>query len=236
MLSERVDLRVAFHHFDGTVYVNCKFVFKNTGPACNARIGFPDQGDADGADDTNPGPYTVLDHFRSWVDGRRVSTKLIAGPADLNPLSWHVKTVHFAAHQTRVIRDSYSQKLGGGTTSSPYRSLNVSSIWDVAYEMDTGASWLGKIGSAIVRVEMPFAVKKSRPFPGRGNPYEYKRWSWLGPRQVMYQGFSRAVSHGRALEFSKTNFKPSEDSDVHVYWPVPGGRDLDGYDNVHGRY
>src|SRR2546421_6444969 len=144
MVSERVII-VAGTKTDA---VDCRFVFKNEGPACNVRMGFPDEGDGSYLtaieEGDMPHPYGCIQHFRSWIDGRRVATTTVENKNYENgPVSWHTKIVHFAAGQTRVVTDRYSV---------PWGLIHDPTIRITQYTMHTGSSWKGPIGSAVLSV------------------------------------------------------------------------------------
>src|SRR5215212_2408570 len=92
MESEVVTMTVG----DKIVTVDCRFTFRNHGPACAVRMGFPDIGvGASDPDEKNSedylrhGPVSTFKSFHSWVDGKEVSTKLIR--ADEPGHFWHAK-------------------------------------------------------------------------------------------------------------------------------------------------
>ncbi len=63
---------------------------------------------------------------------------------------WRVKSVPFAAHQTRVVRDEYVAALS-------YPSMVSRSPEDArwfTYILDTGASWKGPIGRERVTIDL----------------------------------------------------------------------------------
>lgn len=152
MTSEFITITVN----DDGVDVNCNFVFTNHGPACTVRMGFPDRGvgslDPDEDEDSTAvlktPPSTTFDFFRSYVDGHRVKTKLIRGSGEGE--YWHTKSVRFAAHGVRRVRDVYSQRVGGGLTVIGGRYARSS---EIGYILNTGASWHGSIGRTEIVVK-----------------------------------------------------------------------------------
>lgn len=124
--------------------VSCEFVFVNHGPAANVTMGFPAFA---GYGLERPELMVPrLQAFRSWVDGRRVSTRIVPGAPVVRwpkgkgpPNRWYTKAVWFGAGQQRLVRDTYVQPHGwpGGGGFFPYA-------------LKTGASWNGPIG----RVEL----------------------------------------------------------------------------------
>jgi hypothetical protein len=244
MASEHVEITIKKKGYHGTVFVDAKFVFQNTGGPCDVRIGFPDKGE--GALETEYGlnksdaldkhekvaPFSALEDFQSWVDGQHQKTEIVDADSKDEVASWHVKVVHFGDHQKRVIRDSYDEMLGGGATNSWYNKLTTVYIWEAAYEMDTGASWKGPIGKATVVVNAPFRVRRVL----RVSPREEDIWNRIGKGTMCYSGFAKPHAHGHTLIFTRSNFKPDISSDIHVYWPIPGGRGSDGEDYANPKY
>ncbi len=136
MRSARVDADMT----PETAWVECNFVFENTGPAQTVLMGFPETEAA-----AAPAPGGRLRHFRSWVDGDRVETVWRAGSGrDGDRTAWHTKQVHFAAGQTRLVRDTYQAEYGGSVAGDNC----------FYYPMYTGASWRGPIGLMQVTVRL----------------------------------------------------------------------------------
>jgi len=140
-----------------TAWVECDFVFENTGPAKAVLMGFPETEAV-----ALEGEGGRLRDFRSWVDGQRVETAWRPGTSrDGEGIGWHTKEVHFAAGQTRLVRDTYQAKYGGSVVGDTF----------FYYPMHTGASWQGPIGLMEVTVRL-------RDFEGktisdiRPEPYE----------------------------------------------------------------
>jgi hypothetical protein len=121
-------------------HVRARFVFKNHGPACDVKMGFPDQSWGDGHAGGG------FEGFRSWVDGREVRTQFVEGtnPDPSQALDWWVKRVHFNRGQTRVVEDEY---FGGGGYDSSGNQF-------IMYELDTGDSWKGPIGRGRIVVDV----------------------------------------------------------------------------------
>ena len=115
--------------------VRCEFVFVNDGPATTVTMGFPafrGYGES-GLRQAVP----VLRGFRSWVDGKAVSTSIVerSSKPDQPPDRWYVKRVRFESGQRRVVRDEYLQP-NGEISSGQYF---------FPYALKTGASWHGPI-------------------------------------------------------------------------------------------
>jgi hypothetical protein len=134
--------------------VRCEFVFVNDGPATTVTMGFPAfRGYGDGV---SPKAIPALTGFRSWVDDKVVSTRIIerSRKPDQRPDRWYVKAVRFASGQRRVVRDEYLQP--NGEISSGMRFF--------PYTLETGASWHGPIG------QVEFVLRWTEP-------YEWKLYS-----------------------------------------------------------
>jgi len=140
MVSMKVDMQLSkgkgpIASYAG-VSVKSRFVFHNTGAPVTASMGFPEyrQGDATG-----------FQQLRCKVDGRRVSVKRILGQRSARADTyWWVKNVRFGSNKTRVVE--YSYKCSLEADGSGYRHA--------AYIMETGRSWQGTIGEAIITVDI----------------------------------------------------------------------------------
>jgi len=226
MVRERVVVTVE----KGTAKYDCTFYFQNQGAPCKVRIGFPDRGR--GADETShmedvynakekhkPIPaYQNLGHFRSWVDGKEVKTVLI--PVGEEAASWHTKVVAFKGGQTRVVRDTFVMKYGSGLTSSGGAAEMRT------YVMSTGASWKGNIGDAEVIVRFAKGVLPGAPKPipakitgqPQGDALGYKKWASVPKNGVLWSGFAMPSVRGNELRFHRRNFKPTQKSDIWLYF------------------
>jgi hypothetical protein len=119
MVGEEVHIKLP----DGKV--EARFVFKNEGPATTITIGFPEQGK-----DTMPRRPSHLVSFKSWVDGKLVSTKQVFtekpedGGNDYYYKSWWIKKVPFAKGQTLTIEPISKVRFG-----SPNLCLGLCLCW-----------------------------------------------------------------------------------------------------------
>ncbi|HEX5324927.1 MAG TPA: hypothetical protein VFW40_14160, partial [Capsulimonadaceae bacterium] len=139
MVEERVSItNPKFPH------VTASFVFHNDGRATTVLIGFPERAYGAGADKQGAG----LANFQSLVDGKpiRVTERPDSGNvADSGDYEgWLVKKVHFGAHQTHVITDTYD---GGGGEEAMGSQFFV-------YVLKSGASWKGPIGRAVISADL----------------------------------------------------------------------------------
>jgi hypothetical protein len=124
-----------------TSTVDCRFVFRNTGPAVTVKMGFPESGNA------NAGTGAGFTSFNTWVDGVRVRATVEGYTEERRAGTWHrwrVKTVRFAAGQTRRVRVRYSARTTEDSTGG--RRFE--------YAVGTGGSWKGPIGRGVVRVRV----------------------------------------------------------------------------------
>jgi hypothetical protein len=84
----------------------------------------------------------AIESFRSWVDGVEVKCRRVPDANRLLPESdapsWWTKRVVFPRGAIRTLRDHY--------TVSPFWSASLG-IRGFQYELWTGASWKGTIGS-----------------------------------------------------------------------------------------
>jgi hypothetical protein len=203
------------------IKVDCKFLFHNSGPACIVRMGFPDEGQ--GAAEpyqgdpvpTGPNLKATFLSYESWVDGKKVPTKLI--PTNDRSLYWHAKTVTFKANSDCIIRDVYSLPPGAQVTSENGMYQQTS------YVLHTGASWHGPIGRAeiIVKfapdvVQAPIQLKAMSSLTNHS--LEHLKWSTFPKGTVIYEGPSTPSLDGNTLRFVRTNVVPTKKDDVHLYY------------------
>jgi hypothetical protein len=214
MVSEVVRLHVGKR----IVRADCRFVFRNEGPATTVKMGFPDE---DSAREGEKGK-SVFKSFRSWVDGRSVTTRI---EEDDNDGVWQVKQVDLPANKTVVVRDVYSVSPGmgfqGGTWWMSY----------AAYTLHTGASWKGSIGRADVYVTLLTGLPApKRLVPKQALDYkeaaldfdkasELRKWNRMLRRHrntVFWTGPSKPTLKGRTIAFHARNVEPSEGDDIFL--------------------
>jgi len=132
------EMEVAIDLYPHRAEVECGYLFRNTGPAVTVRMGFPEGGNQAGRS-KHPAGFTT---FHTTVDGKSVPTRIegfTVSPHSGEWQRWRVKAVSFAAGQTRRVTVQYTAPLG---------------IWSTGegklfrYEVRTGSSWNGPIGSA----------------------------------------------------------------------------------------
>jgi hypothetical protein len=201
--------------------VDCRFVFRNDGPACSVRMGFPDRGEgAMDPDEENENPMrtppkSTFLSFKSWVDSAPVKTELIR--ADKPGRFWHAKTVEFPANGQRAVRDLYTLPVGAQIT------VHNSNLAQMYYILHTGASWHGPIGRSEVlvtfnrrRMAAPLHPVRLSSVP-KHDPYDWSPSHWQ-PGTVVYQGPAAPAVSGKTLRFVRTNWRPAEGDDVQVYF------------------
>lgn len=162
-------------------HVNAVFTFRNEGAACTATIGFPAYAGGDGSN-------TNLANFRSWVDGRPIAVRRVAGKSsndDEGSTGWYIKRVHFEKGQTHIITDDYDGGLG--------ESNGVRMFF---YVLATGASWHRPIGHGIIIIDASGITRWGRPT--------------LSPNRFAWQG-STATWQFR-------NLRPNQHDDVRIEW------------------
>lgn len=185
MVSERVDVKITrgIEQWEvPTAKVRCVFYFRNEGPATTVKMGFPEDSYADAVDTRSM--TSKLEHFQSWVDGKRIGTRLLLDKKNHGQTfgAWHVKDVPFARGQTRKIVDTYTGGIGaevGGT------------VW-FEYTLQSGASWKGSIGEAVIRVDA--SALRSR-YGASASPGGY-------------------VERGGIFTWTLRNLEPTKDIDV----------------------
>jgi hypothetical protein len=219
MTSEVIKMTVG----EKDVFVDCSFVFTNSGKACTVRMGFPDVGI--GANDPDEEteqsalaktpPHTTFQSFASYVNGSPVKTKLIR--ADEEGHYWHTKTVRFPAHSVVRVRDVYRQLTGGGIVNIGKQGGNAS---EVAYILHTGSSWHGPIGRSEVDVtfktpvvSQPQPVSQKEASGGRAGHSIKKA---LPPDSVVWKGPCAPTVSGKTLRFVRTNWRPKPSDDIEL--------------------
>ena len=171
--------------------VHCTFAFHNTGPGATVRMGFPERGNrADGGK-----PPIGFSTFQTWVDGKevRAHTEGLTVHPEGNWHRWRVKRVRFAANQTRRVEVDYRAPLGAVSDGSRF----------FRYDVSTGSSWKGPIGSARVTIAAHYD-------PGRAEFH-------IGP------AFRKTGAD--TYEWTATQIEPTSDDDVSVTF-LPGFRNV----------
>ncbi|HYE80466.1 MAG TPA: DUF4424 family protein, partial [bacterium] len=168
------DLRIALD--DGISTVEVQFRFHNTGGATEVTMAFPDEGMGDS------GGRTSIEGFQSEVDGHPVAVEyrhlIPTEDPDAHEGVW-VKTIPFAADQTRTVSVSYKVRNGGSVFGDS----------TVQYILVTGATWKGKIWDFSCTVDWSALNTYSAPEIVWWQPKAYEPaegpsgWTITGPRE-----------------------------------------------------
>ncbi len=122
MASEVVKVVVRGHRVD----TDCTFVFDNSGDACTVNMGFPDFG-LWAYNYEHKKASTIFTSFKSYVDGKPVSTKLVLGQDHRE--QWQTKLVSFDKNGTRVVHEVYSTEVGvSGSAAVTLGAASISCI------------------------------------------------------------------------------------------------------------
>jgi len=204
MKREVVDVQIGKE----LITVDCKFEFKNNGPACKVRMGFPDIPIETGDDKTDDGKqFPFFFSYRSYVDGKEVETSVEKGKSEEDDLFWHSQDVEFAANAVHSVRDIYtipaalSVDYGGNCSRAFY------------YILRTGASWQGKIGSGLITIKFDPDIL-SAPL----KVVSYEKGGSVQPKDrpdnmVVYDSNLKAISKANSIQFRFKNFEPKDDGD-----------------------
>jgi hypothetical protein len=134
------EMVIQAHVSEKTTHVDCRFLFRNTGPGTTVRMGFPEAGNHLGGTDG----FTT---FETWVDGEPYEVSVEGPPGEPSALvwrRWRVKAVEFAAEQSRRVRVRY-------TVATTRDSVGGRGF---EYTFGTGGSWKGPIGRAQITVAL----------------------------------------------------------------------------------
>lgn len=212
MVAEKIVARVHAEHAE----VECRFWFKNEGPATTVRMGFPDS-DSDPPIEGEP-VKSIYDRFESFVDGKRVATELLPkrGMAEYSGI-FQTKTVRFGSHQERLVTNRYRVRLGTLAIDGPPPSPPQPAIRVFNYIFSTGASWKGKIGRTELLVtfmkdaDLPPGPVRLVDYPG-DQPYAY----WRQRRDVVATSTKGFRAAGRRLYLLRENWSPK--GEAHDVW------------------
>ncbi len=203
--------------------VVCDFWFKNDGPACSVRMGFPDEGNQTEEIDESGKMTSNFRSFKSWVDGKPTPTKLERGEgAD----AWQVKTVKFGAHATVHVRDRYVAKIDAGLAGAGHTMGNCKMAF---YTVHTGSSWKGTIGRTEIQVTfdrkvVPAKLKlvPSKSVSTHDDGRQITKAPFPSAGTVVYRGVSKPEVRGRVLRFVRTNWRPTRDDDLALWFGYVG--------------
>ncbi|MBS1721951.1 MAG: hypothetical protein JSS66_02970 [Armatimonadetes bacterium] len=225
--SKHPSVRMASEVVRATVHksyasVQCDFVFRNDGKACDVTMGFPAGGEQDWELEDKQLDKHILKGFASTVDGKKIKTRHVvlqdneASKAVFDIRQWELKTVHFGAGQTLRVRDTYRTDLG--VTSV------ISGMQHFYYVLATGGTWKDKMDRADVivtfapdayqgklRFESDASLKKT---PDEVLPVGEPEFWKKNPGLVLWSGPSTPAVNGRTLTFTKTDYSPGKDDVV----------------------
>jgi len=195
VVMDRMDVHIDFRPFHARV--DCDFILRNTGDRTTVKMGFPETSYYQPHHQRPVG----FDWFVTWVDGRRVRTK-IEGLKWEEPghhwSRWRVRNVTFASGQVRRVRVAYAAP--PAWTGEP--------VMIFYYHVSTGASWKGPIGKARVRVDAHYDPRHEWFLPSSG------RKTHLAFRRVGKTAF----------EATADNLEPTENDDADLtYVPYYAG-------------
>lgn len=189
MVSEdiKVDVKKGF--------VECNFVFKNTGKEKDVLMGFPAKMEDEGDNTMEENLY--LNDFKSFTGENEIPVQMENGvkPKDLKDSSypfysaWYTFSVHFNEGETKTIKNTYSVKFTAYSTGETR----------AGYILKTGAFWKDPIGHAKVTFDL-----------GDIEPY---RLANIYPYSMSFEGKNKLV-------WEKSNFEPDFDLEVmyHSYY------------------
>ncbi|HPU41049.1 MAG TPA: hypothetical protein PKY26_01385 [Acetivibrio clariflavus] len=170
-------------------FVECNFVFKNTGKAKDVLMGFPAKMESDSDNAIEERLY--FKDFKTYLDDTEIPVNTEKGkkPVDLKDSTypyyseWYTFNVHFAAGETKNIRNTYKVE------STLYSNGDILS----GYILKTGAFWKDTIGHAKVTFDL-----------GNIKPYEISR---IFPFSMKYEGENKLV-------WERSNFEPEFDLEI----------------------
>jgi hypothetical protein len=153
MVQEEVNFRVT----PGKSFVECRFVFRNTGSARDVLMGFPEYA----VSEDGLGDDVSIHEFRSWVRGVETPVRREAGlpaPGARQYRFWWTWPVSFREGETVEVRNSYWVRHTFVSNGEEH----------TGYVLTTGEPWKGPIGEARVtfRLEGVFPGELERVYPG----------------------------------------------------------------------
>lgn len=218
MVREKVVLTL---DSEPTYAVDADFVFHNDGPATTVKMGFPESG---GGVDVEPDEWrhkTAFQDFRTYVDGRRARVKRIfqRGESESYDALW-IKTVTFAANQTRKVSVHFRTQYGGEAAEfSAYCNYTFS-----------GGNWNGKVDESVLVIhptEPASYMFRAQPEEVRGHDLIFRWKNWEAEED--FQVYFTAVPD---------NWLELADSDVRkdgvTAVTVPGKRGPESYTYLPG--
>ena len=206
MVAERVDVYL----YQNWAYVEAVFTLRNTGPAAELLVGFPEEHSPEGDRPGNLAEPRIRD-FTAQVDGSPLPVAYRPGLASaalpgLEIAGWHTFVVPFAAGQTRTVKHTYL-----------LRSTRYSNdVTHFGYLLRTGALWKGPIGRADVLVHASGGL--------RAGDLELLRGAY-GPATSPRPSRDHVVEGG-VVAWHLDNLEPGPDDDVLVAVSPPADRPI----------
>jgi hypothetical protein len=227
MASEVVRIKISDHLQE----VDCTFNFENNGPACAVRMGFPDFSNIPDftSEETATNIKPTFLTYKCYVDGTETKSELV--PEDGDYLGngnddiklWHASNVQFPANSKITVRDVYSQlpDLSPVDVKEPIKQF----IKVTRYILQTAASWHGPVKRADIFVAFD---KDIVPAPielvsidelMHSNAKSAKAWwSKSTTHTLCYLSSVKPSVEGQELHFLLTNFRPTENDDLLLYY------------------
>lgn len=221
MESEVVNIRIS----KNLVEADCLFKFVNNGPACTVRMGFPDQC-SDQRDTKNGVPRGAFLSFKSYIDGKEVSTETVDGGwKDGGYTVWHANEVNFDENGRREIRNIYTVCPGFAAVSEKGYAAKC-----VAYTLHTAASWHGSIRDGLVSFNFDNdvipqqidLVEEKKTSEEDRNGYD---WTRAKPGTLVYTSAIKPLTVGNSLQFKFKNLRASEQDDIFIFYGRMGARE-----------
>lgn len=199
--------------------VSCLFHFVNSGPACDVGMGFPDDPQLEGDEVAK----TIFNSFTSWVDGKPVVCHFKSIGAYKY---WQVKTVHFGAKESHVVRDDYTVNTGEGNQGAE--------VYDyyATYILHTGNTWKGNIGSVKVNIRFDSSFPKfnrlipletlTKTIENTKNEADapftrhVQKFFTQNKKAIFWKGPRKPTLKGHVLKFSAKNLRPTDADDIFL--------------------
>ncbi|MFA6213610.1 MAG: hypothetical protein WCT03_19570 [Candidatus Obscuribacterales bacterium] len=232
MESEIVKIKISEHLQE----IDCTFNFKNKGPACSVRVGFPDFTNIPNLTNeetaTNIKPTFLSYHW--YVDGKESSSELVPAENDYGGNDdiklWHASDVQFPANSKITVRACYSQlpDLSPTDMQEPIQQF----IKVTRYILQTAASWKGAVKKADIYVTFdkdvaaaPIKLVSVRHLMNSKVKSSKSWWSQQSANTVCYSASVRPSVNGQELHFTLNNLRPTEKDDLlFLYQPMSVGK------------
>lgn len=202
LASETVDVYVGKYLVD----VDCKFNFKNNGPKCTVKVGFPDF-----PSQFNEPVAEGSVSFKSFVNGVEVPTTVEKGELEHELAFWHTQNIEFPANSDLSLREIYTVPSGGGAISEN----EFSRIF--MYVLQTGHTWQGKIQRATIKVTFDKSVIAGN-LKAKQNAQFNSEKDRLGSNTVLYKTSVRPLVDKHTMVFEYTDIEPAEPDNLCLHF------------------